>query len=263
MPIIGTPKIFSQSVVQSVSATTNNATAALMINPDNITQWLGSTTDTIELSFITSNINRIIIAGHNLENYTIQYDNNNTLTDFTNVLSFDAIAGNSINESSYSRDTSYYEFDTVNTNKVTLVFNNASNNGSIEYIAITNELGTFTHYPKVSSEVLDRSIVKRTGLNKRYLPSYGVEIFEASLKFKKNPSQEDYDLYSLIHTLNAPFLLWLCGGDDTDGFGIKRRNWRLRDIFLVHALSDNNASFVDDWYGLGFDATLKVGQAST
>jgi hypothetical protein len=260
MAITGGIKTFEQPVGAVITANTNNSTAAFMLKADNRVNWNGGSSDTISLSFGSTSINRIIIAEHNLENYTIQYDNNGVMTDFTNITSLTG-AISKIDATAYSSNTSYYEFDPVTTNKIELIFSANSTNAKISFLCITTEIGTFEFDPKIKDSQ-DRNIIQRKDINKRYMPSYGLTTFKTSLSWKNNNSQADCDLITKLHNRINPFLIWLSGGKvgQTEGIAVDRQGMRLHDVYLVSTLTASNT--ITRWWALGFNAKLKLAQAA-
>ena len=261
--INGNIKFFNRPFVDAdnVVATTNQSTAGFMVVPNTVSAWTGSTDDTITLTFLEQAVDRIIITNHNLENYTIQYDDGG-LQDFTNVITIDSstpVTG--ISETGYARNTSYYEFDTITTTTIVLTFTGNSAPGTIEFLGITEELGTFECPAVVSKEVFNRRIKKRIGFDNNTLPTFNTESLSATIKFKENFEQNDTELIDSLQSLLTSCLVWFSGGND-QGFLLERRPFRLQDIYLVFITGNLSNKWVQGFYGRGISAQLKLDEAS-
>jgi hypothetical protein len=255
MAINGNPKFFETSVIGSggIVPTTNTDTADLARIPNNFAAWSGSQNEVITINFTSQIVDRIIIANHNIENYTIKYDLNGVLTDFDTP----------IVETSYSNNTSYYEITPVTTNKIVITCTNNSVNISIAFLAVTREIGTLASPVQVSKENFDRAIKKRKGFDNRILPFYDLPRYDITIRFRQHGEpdtvQNDYDIYNNLSSRISSFLVWLCGGNDK-GFYVQRVGWRLQDFYQMIAVSNQAVTHTNGYYGLCFNASLKLSE---
>jgi hypothetical protein len=258
--INGHTKFFSLPVSQSVRVTHNPDTANHILNPDASINWFGATASTITLYCAPNIINRIYCGGHNLANYTIKYSNNGVLTDFTNVYSLDKQTTQGISETGYTDNTSYYEFDEVITDKIVLDYTGNSSNGQINFIGATYEIGTFQQPKEYSNEAISTGIKKIKNTYGRSMPSYNADTFSCTIKANICDNQNDLDVFEYLLGCKSKYLVWMCGGD-TKGILLKRRNWRLQDIYLVATQSSNSIIAYGGLQGLGFKGKIKLMQS--
>lgn len=193
-----------------------------------------STTETLTITLSEAiAISRIFLVNHNFKNFQIQYGD--PASDFTNVTGLDSYSGNSISVTNFERDTAYFEFDEVTTDKFIVTIDTTQTVDAEKFLnefIATNELGTLDRYPQVPSVTLDRQFRKENAVSGRAHIEKGFENFSCSMTLTSYPVQEDIDLLDSLHNRNFPFLIWLNGGKP-DQFNYQQRGWRLRDVYQV------------------------------
>jgi hypothetical protein len=254
----------------SAIASSNNDVANNILSSNKFIKWesFGSndmTTETIEITFDSATINRIFLISTNFKEFNVKYDVAGTPTDFTNVLGLDGEL-NEIEETNYNKDTAYYEFDSVTTDKIYITVMTtqiADQEKSLERFYATEEIGTLTGYPIISKEELDQNINKQETLSGNMSIQKRIETFNATLSFKNyTPNQNDYDIMNDITISIEPFLVWLCGGKFGDNFRVARRNWLLKDVYNVQAISKLSFKWNKNIYLAGFSGNVKLTQST-
>lgn len=254
----------------SAIASSNSDVANNILSSNKFIKWesFGSndmTTETIEITFDSATINRIFLIATNFKEFTVKYDVAGTPTDFTNVLSLDGELIE-IEETNYNKDTAYYEFDSVTTDKIYITIMQtqiADQEKSLERFYATEEIGTLTGYPIVAKEELDQNINKQETLSGNMSIQKRIETFNATLSFKNyTPNQNDYDIMNDITISIEPFLVWLCGGKFGDNFRVARRNWLLKDVYNVQAISKLSFKWNKNIYLAGFSGNVKLTQST-
>lgn len=263
--ITGHPKFFNKSQClekdgATIQASSGDASSTYAIDQNPSTVWRSSgsndtTVETITVTFDSVAINRIFLLGHNLKDFSIQYDNGGTWTHFSSVVGLDGSKAN-ITETAFSDDTAYYEFAQVTTTQIRITANKTQTANQEKYISqiiVTSELGTLKGFPKVRSVDFDRnSRVKKT-LSGYYSIQKSLEVPSFDMEFKDYPATSTYntdmDLMMTLHDLEDPFLIWLCGGRrGTPYFRYTLRGFRLKDVFQMQISKALKLGYTENIY---------------
>lgn len=251
--ISGGIKFFSRSKClfqddTTINCSTGQAAGLFCLDRNPITYWrsVGSndlTTEELEIVFLGSQtFDRILLLDHNFKEFNIQYFSGGMYVDFSNVLGLNgSLSG--IDETTYSRDTSYYEFDAVTTTKIRIQIDTTQVVDVEKYISqviVASEFGTLVGHPDIKGTELDRQLRNQKMLSGRILSQKSDEVFEVQLDFKDYPPSlsNDIDLMFQLHDIDETFLIWLCGGKfGSSSFRKQLRGYRLRDVFPVQLVS--------------------------
>lgn len=254
------------------TATSSSVNAKNILNYNIFTNWksVGSddlTTETIEITFDQATIDRIFLRDTNFKEFNVKYwDGVSSYIDFTNVEGLDGSLGGGISETTYDKDTAYYEFDEITTTKIQIQATKTQIADQQKYLFnfyCTSEIGTFEGFPSIPREDTDQNASEFKLLSGRTSILKGNRQFEYSMRFNYWPYKNDYDILQTLFDRQEPFLVWLCGGkyESTD-FKFERRNWRLKDIynvqysgkFNIHWRTRGNATF----YKMGFTGNCRI-----
>lgn len=223
-----------------------------MRDRSNRTAWITTgATDAETLNIVadfvdTRDINSIILVGHNLGAFTIQYDldGSMTWTDFSTA----------INESSNTDSTSYFSFTTVSTRRIRLTITGtqvADAEKVIKQWIVSEQIGQLIGWPKVQRAALNQQISRST------LPSGKQSVNRNTGGFRFQAAvtlwriEADLELLEKLYLTNQGFLVWICGGDE-DQFSVQRLGYRLEDIFLMKLGDDYTPNFYKGVYTTGF-----------
>ncbi len=276
MPITGGIKFFKKSKAlfalgATATATSNTDAAKNILSSNKFVIWQSlasddTTTETIVITFPASaDIDRIFLISMNWKEFTVKYDVTGTPTDFTNVVGLDG-SQSVIAETAYARDTAYYEFDKVNTTKITITATKTQivdAEKQLERFYATEEIGTFTGFPGVPKEELNQNLNKQRVLSGNINFQKRIETFKATINFKNYTAiQNDYDILLDLERRPESFLIWLCGGKFGANFSITRENWFLKNVYNVQTPGKLNAKWNNNIYIAGFSAKLNLEQAT-
>jgi hypothetical protein len=251
--ISGGVKFFSRSqcLVQdgtTVNASSGDASSDRCIDRNPVSYWRSvlsddTVTDWLEIVFTDDQtFDRLFLQDHNFKSYNVQWFSAGSWVDFTGVVGIDG-SQSGISETTYDRDTSYYEFDSVTTTQIRIQATTTQIADQQKYLAqaiVCTELGTLEGYPDISGTELNRQLRSEKTLSGRLLVQKSDEVFEVDLLFKNYPArlEADIDLMFQLHDLDETFLIWLCGGRDGAPYFRKQlRGYRLRDIIPVQVVA--------------------------
>lgn len=268
--ITGGVKFFDKNLAlfrdgNTAAASSNNAAGKYVLSPSKYTRWesLASndvTTETITINFLnTTTIDRIVLQGHNFKSYSIKY---NAALDFTTVSDLDADLVGGITQATYTNDTSYYAFDAVAVDSLTITINTtqiANAQKFLTQIIATTELGTLAGFPRISSVKHNRNVKAAKVISGKNVIQKGYETTTFKMGFRSYPVQADIDLIEALHEREDSFLVWLCGGRyGTDYFTISQRGWRLEDIYNMQVNKPLGANYSKGIYVNGVDTSIPL-----
>lgn len=267
MAITGGVKIFDDNVALyeaggGVVASTGAVIQNNIIDKLSYTYWrsVGSsdaTTETLTITFGSSSISRILLLDHNWKNYTVQYWNGSAWTHFASVVGLDGSKSN-ITETAFADDSSYYEFTPVTTTRIKITINTTQTANAEKYLAtvmVTNEIGTFSGYPKIETPTFSRNPRTSQMLSGRKKIVKQISVFSVTLTFKNYPVLgygADSDLMFSLFDRETPFYVWLCGGKrGSNYFSYSEPGWRLKDCYRVQTDTDITSEWTDNLYKSG------------
>jgi len=203
-----------------------------------------STTELLTVVFPSSvPITRLLLLDHNFKQFTAKYLNSGgAWTDFTNAVGLNgAMSGGKISETTFSDNSAYYEFDSVTTKSIQISITTTQVANADKYLntcIATTEIGTLAGYPTIQAVTVDRNSKIKKTLSGRYSIQKSDETAAFKLSFKSYPSaityNVDIDLMMTLHDMDAPFLVWLCGGRrGTTYFNYTLRGYRLKDVYQM------------------------------
>ena len=266
--ITGRIKFLKQSVARFANAgsiTADDGTdASVLLNERGEESWVSTVSDgsnvTISVSFGSSFVNRIMIVGHNVRDFTITGEfsgitdiNNNTIPD-GNI----AVTGNTL-------DTSYFAFDPQpNLSTFDINLGNtivAGENKTIRRIIVAEEIGTYKGFPvikQISFNLNSRDVKSKGG--PQLITKQRRVLKKIPLQFRNYTQIEDIALTDQLHLSQSPFLIWPCGGDEKQ-FRYPISGYRLQDIYKVQTKGDFRTSFKDGSYRQLISATINFVEA--
>lgn len=243
------------TVTDAIATSTGTEYTVLMRNRDNRSGW--ATTDstdaantTIEIDFVdTREFDSILLLGHNLKAFTIQYWTGSIWTNFSTPIS----------ETVNTATSSYFHFTKVFSSKVKLVMTGtmvADEDKLIRQFIITELFGEFTVEPFVKP-IIDRDRISTKYLSGKTNVSRSIGGFGCELKMESVSSDDDLTLVELIFDSYEGVLVWLCGGD-TAQFDNQRQGWRLEDIYLMQPTNEYQPEWYKGYYKNGMPIALKM-----
>lgn len=269
--ITGGVKFFEQSYTLykngvAATATSNNQGANNMLSTNKYTQWqsVGSTDASAEEILIAlptaKAIDRILLIDFNLKDFSILYFNGTTFVNFSNVIGVNGEEKASIVETTYNRDSAYYEFSEVTTSQIKIIATKSQVVDAQKFIGqfiATKEIGTFLGYPKVNPDSDRNETVAKT-LSNKVVVQKSYETTDIKMTFKTYPYQADMDIIDELFDREDPFLVWPCGGrTGTQYFKVNQRSWRLRDVYNMQLTGQVKNDWEANVYVMGFNKMLK------
>ena len=269
MAISGGIKFFkkNESANGTVSATSGDGSSKFILDLDVDTYWTSvgssdSETETLTISFNGSKtIDRILLLDHNFKSFNVKYYNGVTYVAFANVIGIGGTSLSGITETTFSQDSSYYEFDSVTTEAIQISVTTTQTTDAEKYLSqaiATSEYGTFVGYPQISSIDLSRNSRMKKTLSGRYSVQKSQQTLGYNIKFKNYPSSSvynvDIDLALTLFETEEPFLIYPCGGRyESKHFNYQLPGFRLKDCILSQIKKGYKLKYVKNIYTNSID----------
>ena len=232
-----------QDIIDFVRNRSNNSAWATTESTD-----AAATTIDVDLGDY-ENIDTIILIGHNLKSFTIQYFDV-TWKDFSAP----------VNETINSDSSTEFTFTEITTNKIKIVINGCQtidDDKVIKQLIIVKTLRHLEAFPEIKkpSHVVNRKISKMLSGKSNFVSQVGGFTVDLNLKYWNN----DADLTAIeqIYMNRLPVLVWLCGGDE-DQFKFKRIGYRKEDIYLMRPSNNYIPQWYSNIYTTGIDIKIKL-----
>jgi|GEM_PF-1727140 len=274
----------SQRFETEAGATSGADSAPFVLDRNYYTVWrsVGSddlTTETLTITIPIGqnrNFNRIFLLNHNWKEYNVQYFDTIGYVDFTNVISVNGDTKSAISETDYARNSSYYEFDTVNTSTIfpgvgfllriqVTKTQTANQEKFLNSVVMADELGTLLGFPIISQVTKDKNNRENKLLNGRVDVEKSLEVFNPiQIDFKNYPPglNEDLDLIYSLFDRDVPFYVSLCGGRAGDPyFKYALRGFRLEDLPLVQVTNKYKDKYRKNLYNSMVDLKMILKEA--
>ncbi len=242
----------------SAVASSNTPAQNLCLGTNKYFKWISagsddSTTETLTITLpVAVSISRLFLINHNLKGFTIKYGPGSG-TNFAAVLGLDSYSDNKIQLTTCARNTSYFEFTPVTTDRLILTMTTTQTVDAEKYLnqfIVTNELGTLVGYPKINGVTLDRGARREEAISGRFQLQKSYEVAGFDLSLSTYPNQDDLDLLDSLHDREEPFLSWLCGGLP-DQFRLKQRGFRAQDLYQMQIDKALKNSYEKNIYLMG------------
>jgi hypothetical protein len=246
----------------TVSATSGDGSAKFILDLDVDTYYtsVGSSdaeTETLTISFGSSKtIDRILLLDHNFKSFNVKYYNGSTYVAFANVIGIGGVSLSGITETSFAKDSSYYEFDSVSTESIQIAVTTTQTTNAEKYLSqaiATSEIGTFVGYPEVSSVDLSRNTRFKKTLSGRFSVQKSQQTMGFNIRFRNYPSSTvynvDIDLAITLFETEDPFLIYPCGGRyESKHFNYQIPGFRLKDCILSQVKKGYKLKYVKNIY---------------
>ena len=239
----------SITVTDAVATNTGSAYTSHMTNRNNRSGWMttGSTDAANTELLIELGENRaitdILLIGHNLKAYTIQYWDGSIYTDFSTAIS----------ETTNTEDNTDYNFTSVSSSKIKLIITGcmtADDDKKITQLIISDRLGQLSAYPIIKSPRLSQNRKRLKMLSGKSFVVETVGDFSSKLSVKNWNTDADLSLLENIYFDSQSVLMWPCGGDETQ-FSHVRQGYRKEDIYLIRPADEWNPEWYDGLYKTG------------
>ncbi len=229
---------------------------ALARNRSNETAWMTSgsvdadnTTYTMDLVDMFS-IDSILLILHNFKSYTLKYwdgaayqNFSTTIAPTTNILA-----------------TTYHTFNAVDTTKIQLTIlgtMTANSDKTLAQFIITKKIAQLNGWPQIKSPVHDKNLVASRMVSGKNNISKNLIGFSTDLEVVTLSDSTDLSTIDQLYFSGNSFLVWLCGGSETQ-FRTAARGMRLRDIYLMECANKWTPEPYAGLYGIGYKTKIQL-----
>ena len=249
-------------VTDSVASNNGQEFVQYMRNRNNFSAWM--TTDSTDAALTQLDISLgdqklisdIILVGHNLKNYTIQYRSG-----IGSFLNFSTTIAPTADDNS----TTYYTFGAVQATDVRIIINGtqvADEDKTIKQLIITERLGKFEGWPQVRSPEFGTNKKVTEMLSGKSRVVEMLENFRCTLDVRHWRKANDIALIEQIYFARSGVLMWI-NSNNPEQFFTEVRGYRKQDIFLVRPLDEYSPEFVSGIYSNGLAQSIKFGEVIT
>lgn len=236
--------------------------ANLVRDRKNYTAWM--TTGSLDANLTVFDISLvdpkvitdIILVGHNLKDYTIQFKIfAGAYQDFSTV----------INPNNDSEEVSHYNFDGVSPTDIRIIINGtqvANEDKKIKQLIITNRLGQFVGWPQIKKPTINTNKRKTRMLSGKTRIIESLESFSCSLSVKAWAIQSDLSLVETIYFKREGVLMWI-NANDAAQFLLDLKGYRKNDIFLVRPTDDWSPELISGVYRNPMITKMKIEEVIT
>lgn len=249
----------------TATASSNTEGVKYLLSPVRYAKWISvgssdATEETITITFPSSKtIDRLFLLGFNLKEFDVKYFDGLSFVDFSNVIGVNGVEQSTINETNFSFDSAYYEFDSVTTSQVQIKARKtqvADEEKMITTFVSTMEIGTLEGYPSISSS-LSNNEKRSKALSQRFVIQKTYETVSFQLGFKTHPFQNDLNIMEELFESIDSYLIFPCGGrTGSQYFKIDQKAWRLDDLFQVQNRGKFQSNFEKNIYTNGFNKSV-------
>lgn len=246
-------KLDITNTVATLTASQGNDYTDFLRNRNNRTAWATTGSADADLTNIvvdfvdTINLDFILLVKHNFKAYTIQYWNGATYVDFSTAIS----------ETVNTATTTIHEFTEVYTTKIKLIIQGtmvADDDKYLYQLIASTSIGQLNGWPVIKSPKYTRSRQISKTISGKASMKEQLEAFSCELEIKVTSDSTDLALIESLYASNSAFLVWLCGGDQTQ-FSSARIGYRLQDIHVMKPADD----LEPEWYKGLYQSGMKVG----
>ncbi|MCK4500313.1 hypothetical protein KAU11_07435 [Candidatus Babeliales bacterium] len=249
------------TITDAVATYTGQDYTNFMRNRNNFTAWMttGSTDaagtemliDLVDERFVSD----IILIGHNLKAFTIQYWTGLVYTDFPTPIS----------ETTNTDDVNYFTNTGVNTSKIKITITGtqvADADKFIKQLIFTEKLGAgqLEAWPEIKSPRHNPNRKTSRMLSGKVHVVETLGAFSCSLKIKTWRLFNDLDIIERLYFGREPALMWLGGNNETQ-FSYAARGYRKEDLYLVRPVNDWKPEFYKACYSNGIKLNIKLEEA--
>lgn len=207
----------------------------------------------IVVDFVNSvDLDIIILAKQNFKNYTVQYWNGSAYTDFSTA----------INVTNSTADTKYHEFTLVTTTKIKLIVTGTQTANADKYLyqfIASEKIGRLEGWPVIKKPTLSRDRIKNKMISGKLAVKEQIGNFSTDLEVKILSDDTDLTVVEDLYDSNDGFLLWLCGGSETQ-FSSVRKGYRLEDIYLMKCVDEWQPEFYKGFYKSGIVTKISMSE---
>lgn len=246
----------SITITDSTATDNGQSYVNFMRNRKNTSAWVTTGSNDaantqIDIDMVSERIiDRIIIVGHNLKAFTIQYYNGSTYVDFSTAIS----------ETTNSDYTTEFAFTQVSTTAIRIIITGTQSANDDKYIyqlIVTKSIGQLNGWPEIKKPEISLNKKVTTMLSGKKYISRQTESFSCTLSVKSWNNSSDLSIIESIYFAVQGVLIWINAGDDTQ-FNHLLKGYRSQDIFLVSPIDEYSPEYYKYCYQLGIKTQMKL-----
>lgn len=243
-----------------VTASEGSAYAPFVQRRSNKLGWMttgsadaNNTTLTVDFGDLVA-LTDIVLINHNFKNFKIQYWTGSAWADFSTPLALTACTDS----------TTRFSFASMETTKLLLtVYGTQVTDAEkrlCQFIA-TESIGQLQGWPVIKSPTWNRQKNISTMLSGKQLIADSVGGFTMDLFIKCWNVDADFALIEALYSSGSGFLVWPCGGDETQ-FRTIRQGFRLEDLFLMKCRNNYVPEHYNGQYKAGTTLTVQLAEVT-
>lgn len=248
--------------VTDTTATNNGQDyVSYMRNRKNDSAWLTTGSNdaantTLVVDFADSvDMTDILLVGHNLGAYTIQYWTGVAYADFSTAIA----------ETVNTESTNHHNFTSVASNRIKIIITGtqaADEDKYIKQLIVSRKIGNgqLEGWPLIKRPMISTSKKATKMLSGKVNLIESIDSFSATLSVKNWNVDNDLDIIEEIYFKHSGILMWPCGGDEAQ-FSTQRIGYRKEDIYLVRPTNEWTPELYKGIYSSGVKVDLKLAEA--
>lgn len=215
-----------------------------------------SNNTTLTVNFVNlKTLTDIVLVNHNFKSYTIKYWNGTSYVDFPTV----------INPTTDSASVSRYTFASTQCTgfKITILGTQVANSDKkITQVIATSLIGQLQGWPTIQKPTFNLNKRINTMLSGKSNIGVNTGGFSCDLAVTNWKNSADLAIVETLYNLGNGFLVWLCGGNQTQ-FSSVRQGYGLQDFFFVKCQDNYTPEYVAGLYVTGMNIKISLVEVST
>lgn len=229
-------------------------------NRSNDTWWMttgsvdsDNTTYTMDLIDLFS-IDSVILIGHNFKSYTVKYWDGSAYQNFSTTIA----------PTTNAATTTYHTFTAVETTKVQITILGTVVVNADKYLAqiiITKKIAQLNGWPHIKAPAHDKNLTIARMVSGKSNVTQNLMGFSCDLEVVTLSDSTDLATIDQIYFSGNSFLVWLCGGSETQ-FRTAARGMRLKDIYLMQCVNKWTPEPYSGLYGIGYKTKIQLAEVT-
>jgi hypothetical protein len=240
----------------SATASQGSAYAQYVLNRSNVSAWLTTGSVDADNTTLTIDFNEdryvtdLLLLKHNFKSFTVKYWNGSSYVAFSPAIA----------PTNNTAASNHYEVTGVETSRIqiTILGTQTANQDKYLYQFIaTEQLGQLNAWLMIKNPTHSRNRIKNKTLSGKLNIVENVGGFSCRLTVKSLTNSSDLNLIEELYAANEGFLVWLCGGDESQ-FLTRRQGYRMEDIYLMKCTDEYQPEYVDGVYKNGIKIEIDL-----
>jgi len=244
----------------AASASQGSDYASFALNRSNRSAWV--TTGSVDADNTTFTVDfteqryfdSVFLVKMNFKSYTLKYWNGSAYVDFATP----------IDVTTNTDETALHQVTEVLASRVQLTIRGtmtADQDKFMHQFIATSLMGRLNAWPQIKKPTHDVGRIVTKMLSGKVSVTESVGGFRCDLEVANWKDQTDLSLVERMYTLNEGFLVWLCGGDESQ-FSQRLMGYRKEDIFLMRPTNNYIPEFVKGVYSTGVKLVIPLAESA-